>query len=126
MFEFLDEKDREHEKELQKLHQEKNTVESQYEQVQTYITNITEERMPEVDADSFEVFMQCLHTLTVKERLIFDLYLEGKRAKEIMEIANISQNTIKYHNKNIYSKLGVTSRKQLMEYAALMKYGKGE
>ena len=43
-----------------------------------------------------------------------------------MELAAINQNTLKYHNKNIYSKLGVTSRKQLLEYAALMKYRKEE
>ncbi len=63
-------------------------------------------------------------TLTPKEREIFDYYLAGKKAKEIMELAVINQNTLKYHNKNIYSKLGVTSRKQLLEYAALMKYRK--
>ena len=68
--------------------------------------------------------MQCLHSLTPKEHEIFNLYLEGKQAKDILEIANINQNTLKYHNKNIYSKLGVSSRKQLLEYAALMKYTK--
>ena len=68
--------------------------------------------------------MQCLHSLTAKEEEIFNLYLEGKRAKDIIEILEITQNTLKYHNKNIYSKLGVNSRKQLLEYAALMKYTK--
>ena len=101
-------------------------MQSQYNQAQNYITHLADERMPEVDMDNFKVFIQCLHTLTLKERMIFDLYLEGKRAKEIMEIAGINQNTMKYHNKNIYSKLGGSSRKQLLEYAALMKYGKDQ
>ncbi len=123
LFEFLAAKDKEHEQEVERLYGEKTAVQSQYEQAQTYITHLAEERMPEVDECDFEMFLKHLHTLTPKERELFDMYLEGKKAKEIMEIAGINQNTLKYHNKNIYSKLGVTSRKQLLEYAALMKYG---
>ena len=122
LFAFLAAQDKEHEAEVQRLHGEKSAVESQYEQVQTYVTHLADERMPEVDEYDFEMFLKHLHTLTPKEREIFDYYLAGKKAKEIMELAAINQNTLKYHNKNIYSKLGVTSRKQLLEYAALMKY----
>ena len=32
-----------------------------------------------------------------------------------MASLNIKENTLKFHNKNIYGKLGVTSRKQLIE-----------
>ena len=35
--------------------------------------------------------------------------------KEIMAYLNIKENTLKFHNKNLYSKLGVTSRKELVE-----------
>ncbi|MFR3368181.1 MAG: hypothetical protein ACLTR4_13940 [Gallintestinimicrobium sp.] len=31
---------------------------------------------------------------------------------------------MKFHNKNIYNKLGVSSRKQLLRYATLMKHQK--
>ncbi len=124
LFEFLAAKDKEHEAVVGRLHEEKNEATSRYEQAQTYISNLADSRMPEVDKDDFEMFLDALNTLTTKERSIFDLYLEGKKAKEILEIANINQNTLKYHNKNIYSKLGVTSRKQLLEFAALMKYAK--
>lgn len=58
-----------------------------------------------------------LHTLTPSERVIFRLYREGKGTKEVMEELCIAENTLKYHNKNLYSKLGVSSRKQLLEYA---------
>ncbi len=126
LFEFLASKDKEHENEVQRLHGEREAVQNQYEQVQTYVTHLADERMPEVNEDDFEMFLKHLHTLTPKEREIFNYYLEGKKAKEIMELAGINQNTLKYHNKNIYSKLGVTSRKQLLEYAALMKYRKDE
>ena len=50
-----------------------------------------------------------------------DLYLAGKSTKEIMAELNIKENTLKYHNKNIYSKLGVSSRKQLVSLASIIK-----
>ncbi len=124
LFEFLASKDQENEERLRRLHEEKTATEAHSERVQTHISHLTEERMPQVSNEEFEFFMQCLHTLTAKEREIFDLYLEGKKAKDIMELANINQNTLKYHNRNIYSKLGISSRKQLLEYAVLMKYKK--
>lgn len=37
----------------------------------------------------------------------------------------ISSNGLKYHNKNIYMKLGVPSRKELLRYAAIMKQKEG-
>ena len=55
--------------------------------------------------------------LTPTERLIFDRYIMGKTTKEIMADLNIKENTLKFHNKNIYCKLGVSSRKQLIEIA---------
>ena len=122
LFEFLAQKDREHGEAIQKLDKEKQDAQAHYDRAQQWIERIVDKRMPEVDADSYKMFLRCLHTLTAKEREIFDLYLEGKSVKEIMEIANINQNTLKYHNKNIYSKLGVTSRKQLLEFAALMRH----
>ena len=62
-------------------------------------------------------FAQGLHELTPTERTIYDLYLEGKTTREIMDKLNIKENTLKFHNKNLYGKLGVSSRKQLMERA---------
>ena len=35
-----------------------------------------------------------------------------------MDELSIKENTLKYHNKNIYSKLGISSRKQLLEIAS--------
>ena len=58
--------------------------------------------------------------LTPTERSIYQFYLEGKSTKEIMAELNIKENTLKYHNKNIYSKLGVSSRKQLVQFASLL------
>lgn len=60
-------------------------------------------------------FEEHLCLLTKTEKRIYAFYLDGKTTKEIMKELNITENTLKYHNKNIYSKLGVSSRKQLQE-----------
>lgn len=65
-------------------------------------------------------FEQQLETLTATEKSIYELHIEKKSSKEIMSILNIKENTLKYHNKNIYSKLGVTSRKELREMAEMV------
>lgn len=73
--------------------------------------------------DSKEFIEHCkfiveqLPKLTPTERSIYDCYLAGKSTKEVLSELSIMENTLKFHNKNLYSKLGVTSRKQLIEYA---------
>lgn len=66
------------------------------------------------------LFMDGLSRLTPTERAVYDLYLEGKNTRQVMDMLNIKENTLKYHNKNIYGKLGVSSRKQLMETARII------
>ena len=66
-------------------------------------------------------FLSQLPRLTPTERIIYDYYLEGMRAKEILTALNIKENTLKYHNRNIYGKLGVSSRKELLEIAEALK-----
>lgn len=60
-------------------------------------------------------------SLTPTERTIYEAYLKGKSTKEIMAALDIKENTLKYHNKNIYSKLGVSSRKQLVSIAEAIR-----
>ena len=55
-----------------------------------------------------------LQDLSVQERKIFALLLEGKSNKEISEILLIGLSTVKSHVNNIYSKLEINSRKDLM------------
>ena len=66
-----------------------------------------------VDNEQKELFISGVKKLTPKESIIYNCYLQGKKTKEIMKELEITENTLKYHNKNIYGKLGVTSRKQL-------------
>ena len=44
-----------------------------------------------------------------------ELIINGKSDKEIASILNISTGTVAVHNKNIYKKLDVHSRSQLIE-----------
>lgn len=62
-------------------------------------------------------FIEGLDTLTPTEKAIYELYVEGKGTKEVLETIGIKENTLKFHNKNLYGKLGVSSRKQLIEIA---------
>lgn len=71
--------------------------------------------------DTIESFIHGLETLTPTERIIYNAYLDGKSSKEVMSELSIKENTLKFHNKNLYSKLGITSRKQLLSIAAQLK-----
>ena len=73
------------------------------------------------EAEEFALFQNGVKELTPTERAIYELYLKGLGTKEVLEQMNIKENTLKYHNRNIYSKLGVSSRKQLLQLAALIR-----
>ena len=62
-------------------------------------------------------FVQGLDTLTPTEKAIYELYITGNGTKEVLNAIGIKENTLKFHNKNLYGKLGVSSRKQLIEIA---------
>lgn len=55
-----------------------------------------------------------LQDLSVQERKIYALILEGKSNKEMSDILKISLSTVKSHVNNIYSKLDVNSRKEIL------------
>jgi DNA-binding CsgD family transcriptional regulator len=55
-------------------------------------------------------------SLTVQERKIFTLLKDGRSNKEISEECGISLSTVKSHVNNIYSKLGIKSRTDVMDY----------
>lgn len=69
-----------------------------------------------------ERFAANLPNLTNTERTIYQFYVAGKTTKEIMATLNIKENTLKYHNKNIYGKLEVSSRKELREIAKALQF----
>jgi DNA-binding CsgD family transcriptional regulator len=75
----------------------------------------------------FTAFLRNLAALSKAERSVFNLYAQNFSAKEIAYTLCLSMNTIKTHNKRIYAKLGVTSRKEMMVYVEMMgdSAGKG-
>ena len=136
LFAFLEEKDILYEKKLQDLEksqmmaeEEAKRTKSAYEKAlaeyalaQSEIQHLSTEHKKEIVLEDYEFFLCNLSTLSPAEYKIYELYLSGKTAKEIVGILGITENTLKYHNKNIYSKLGISSRKQLLRFASLKQH----
>ncbi|MPN16433.1 hypothetical protein SDC9_163773 [bioreactor metagenome] len=121
LFDLLAGKDKAHDDEVRRLDREKQEAQKQYEQAQTQVSRLTDHRKKEIDPDAYALFLTGISRLTKTQREIFSLYLDGKKGKEIIELRSFSINALKYHNKEIYGKLGVSSLKELLMYAALMK-----
>ncbi|AXQ31060.1 LuxR family transcriptional regulator [Solimonas sp. K1W22B-7] len=49
--------------------------------------------------------------LTSRESQVMEALVEGDRLDELVNRFGVSPNTVKYHLKNIYAKLGVHSRR---------------
>ena len=77
-----------------------------------------------IDVSRYETFVKGIDRLTSTEHIIYDSYVARLTTKEVMANLNITENTLKYHNKNIYSKLGVSSRKELLEIYKQLIYVK--
>ncbi|MBQ3076549.1 MAG: helix-turn-helix domain-containing protein [Clostridia bacterium] len=149
LFLYLAEQDRKHEDSLHALAEEKQAAQSERDRLeQEYhrarlvydkarndcvlaqtelaearreLDRLASSRKSEIDPADYQHFLTGIGLLTVTERRIFDWYLEGKSAKEILVLSGIMESTLKYHNRNILGKLGLSSRKQMLRYAALMK-----
>ncbi|MBK6604495.1 MAG: response regulator transcription factor [Leptospiraceae bacterium] len=55
--------------------------------------------------------------LTSRETQIIELVIQGARNKDICDLLYISENTVKTHLQNIYSKLDVNSKAKLVTFA---------
>jgi len=63
--------------------------------------------------------------LSVREREIMDMILEGNTSKETAEKLSLSPRTVEVHRSNIYTKLGIKSLPQLIqEYEYINTYSK--
>jgi len=63
------------------------------------------------------------HRVTAREREVVELIIQGKSNKEVQALLFISSNTVKNHIYNIYRKLGVKSRTQLMSLVMVTREG---
>lgn len=118
LFVFLTEQDKLREKENDALLKKQQDA---LNKANGEIERLSYSRKSEIDPDDYEIFKEGINSLTKTEKYIFQLYLDGKNAEEILQICAIQQSTLKYHNHNILSKLGVSSRKQMLRYATLLK-----
>lgn len=101
--------------------QEREQAQQQFNFAQAALEKAIEKKLESVDPDSYKMFVDNLATLTPKEEDIFNLYVQGCSTKDIISRLGITENTLKYHNKNIYGKLGVKTRKELLQYIELMR-----
>jgi DNA-binding NarL/FixJ family response regulator len=58
-----------------------------------------------------------LTKLTQRQREVLQLLAEGRSAKEIATILNISPRTVEFHKYRIMVDLGITSGAELVQYA---------
>ena len=77
--------------------------------------------LPPNIAELFDQFVERKDLLTEAERNILRYYIDGHEISEIPELAFISMSTVRKHNRNIYEKLGVSSRDELMLYIDLLR-----
>ena len=94
--------------------------------LQSEMERLAYSRKNEIDPEDYQFFLAGLQTLTESERNLFEYYLAGKSVKEILALTGIKESTLKYHNHNLLGKLGVSSRKQMLRYAEVMRHLKGE
>jgi len=78
-------------------------------------------RRQAIDMSAFHAFKENIKKLSRAETAVFHLYMEGYSAGDIAGKLFVSINTIKSHSKNLFRKLNITSRKELMVYARMMK-----
>ena len=133
LFDFIEKKSSVQEEQLQLLKATKQAAEEEaarareayekalreYELAKSEFLHFSDESKAGIVLEDYEYFLNNIKRLTPQETRIYELYVEGKTTAEIAEMIGIKENTMKYHNKNIYSKLGVSSRKQFLRFAAL-------
>ena len=82
---------------------------------------IIEEKLPENVAILFDRFAENIKKLSPAEWIVMDLYIKGHEIAEVPDLAFISMATVRKHNRNIYEKLEVASRDELMLYIDLFR-----
>jgi len=106
---------------FKRIEAEYSSAQSELNRIQTELERLVYSRKTEIDPADYQYFLAGLQTLTAAERNIFEYYLAGKSVKEILTLTGIKESTLKYHNHNILGKLGVSSRKQMLRYAEVMR-----
>ena len=83
--------------------------------------SVAEGGLPPDIAEMFNSFAERAKTLTATERKILKYYIDGYEVSQIPDVAFISINTVRKHNANIYQKMKVNSKDELMLYIELFR-----
>lgn len=125
LFRFLEAQDKAHEEAISQMERDAANkhakMQAEYEAAQAEINRLAYERDKEIDPDDYRLFLEGMQSFTPAESNVFQYYLAGKSSKEILELMGIKDSTLRYHNRNIYQKLGVNSLKQMIRYGALVR-----
>ena len=100
--------------------QRMDELQQERQQMQNDLTRLADACKNDAETLDFEHFTDGLPKLTKTERRIFDCYAAGMRSREIMEQLEIKDSTLRFHNRNIYTKLGINSLKQLQQCIAVL------
>lgn len=77
--------------------------------------------LPPSMENMFQSFAKKVKTLSSAEQRILNYYIAGHKISEIPDLAFVSINTVKKHNRSIYQKLEIASRDELMLYIELFR-----
>lgn len=89
--------------------------------IQTKMETMGSSQLPSSIEELFCALAQRATSLTPTEHNILKYYADGKGISDVAEQACISINTVRRHNANIYQKLGVGSREELLLYIELFR-----
>lgn len=81
---------------------------------QPHAEQLSDRGLPEDIEELLVRFSEGIKTLSAAEYHVFHFYLEGHSVSQIPELAFISMSTVKKHNRNIYTKLGISSNDELL------------
>lgn len=128
LFAYLSEQDRINTEQLSRAKSEKDDALAAADELQVKFNETKKQnerlaysRKDEIDPYDYENFKLGLKMLTAKKKEVFGFYMQGMTVKDIITVMQLQESTIRFHNKNIYNKLGVHSLKQLLRYAAILK-----
>ena len=91
-----------------------------------YLSEYKREQLKKAEQERYQLtmledFVEKTKTLTPAEYSVFSLYIKGRSVQEIAGQLFISVNTVKTHNKHIFSKLGVASKEELILYNNMLQ-----
>lgn len=125
---YLAERDRLNESTLDEIRREQVSTQASLAQLQTEhdrlqerLRQLAQSKKDEVYPEEYTYFLRGIEELSGKERSVFDCYLQGLSTRDIATTLGISEDGVRYHNKNIYAKLGVKGLKQMKLFISILQ-----